>query len=192
MNVTTLFGSPRPGSNSTALAEYLLSSLERKGAHVRRYKLNKLNYRGCQGCFGCKTSSERCVLRDDLTDALDSLYEADVLLLASSVYYGDVTSQMKGFIDRIYSFYVPEFWAKEIKTRLPSGKKILFILTQGNGDESQYADIAPKYSALIGTHGFADSGTIRICGISPTDDILKMSVATAQADSLAENLLRTI
>ncbi|HEY1406697.1 MAG TPA: NAD(P)H-dependent oxidoreductase, partial [Spirochaetota bacterium] len=106
------------------------------------------------------------------------------------VYYGDVTSQLKGFIDRIYSFYVPEFWMKETKSRLSPGKKLLFVLTQGNGDEKLYSDIAQKYSTLIETHGFTEHHQLRVCGISPAQNILENSAMVKQADDLAVAMMK--
>jgi hypothetical protein len=97
---------------------------------------------------------------------------------------------MKGFIDRIYSFYVPEFWMKDVKSRLPGGKKILFVLTQGNGDESLYGDIASKYAALVKVHGFDEDYLLRVCGASPAGNILEDSKAVAQADELAKAIMK--
>lgn len=192
MKVIALFGSPRPKSNSTALTEYFLSKLEKKGAVVKRFHLNKLKYRGCQGCMGCKTGSDKCVLRDDLTPALDAMHDADLLVLSSSVYYGDVTSQLKAFIDRIYSFYVPDFWLKDNPTRLPGGKQLVFVLTQGNADKKLFADIKPRYARLIATHGFNKSHLLRVCGMSPADDVMKRKDALKDADKLAAKLTAKI
>ncbi len=187
MKVTVLYGSPRAKSNSAVLTDHFVSKLGEKGAHVEKFYLNKMNYRGCQGCMGCKTaSSEGCVLNDDLKPVLDGMKDTDVLVLSSAVYYGDVTSQMKGFIDRIYSFYVPEFWMKDVKSRLPNGKKLVFVLTQGNDDETLYADIDKRYSPLISTHGFKESHLLRVCGISPGQNILDNDKIVRQADALAE------
>lgn len=188
MNVTVLYGSPRAKSNSAALTDHFVSRLEKKGAHVEKFYLNKMNYRGCQGCMGCKGTAQGCVLNDDLKPVLDGMKNTDVLVLSSAVYYGDVTSQMKGFIDRIYSFYVPEFWLKEVKSRLPRGKKIVFVLTQGNKDENLYADIDTRYFSLISIHGFDKSHLLRVCGIMPSNNILENEKIVLQAEELAESL----
>ncbi|HEY1405667.1 MAG TPA: flavodoxin family protein, partial [Spirochaetota bacterium] len=82
MNVISLFGSPRATSNSSALTNHFLSKMEEKGAHVERFYLNKMNYRGCQGCMGCKGASDRCVLKDDLAPVLDRMKDVDLLVLS--------------------------------------------------------------------------------------------------------------
>lgn len=185
MKVTVLYGSPRAKSNSAALADHFVSQLEKKGATVDRYYLNKMKYRGCQGCMGCKNGSERCVLNDDLSPALDGMKDTDVLVLASSVYYGDVTSQMKGFIDRIYSFLVPEFWTKKEPSRLPHGKKLVFVLTQGDV-ETMYDDIYGRYNPLISKHGFDESHLLRVWEISQDQNVLDRKDVLQAAEELAQ------
>ena len=77
--------------------------------------------------MACKTKLDRCILEDDLTRVLDAVREADVLLLASPVYYGDLSSQMKSFIDRTYSYFVPDFHT--IPTRAASHRAKSWFLS---------------------------------------------------------------
>lgn len=190
MNAVSIFGSPRQHGNSSILTNYFLSCLEEKGAHVERYYLSKMNYRGCQGCMGCKGTSDHCVLKDDLSPILDAMYKTDLLVLSSCVYFGDISSQLKGFVDRFYSFYVPEFWLKENKSRLSPGKKLLFVLTQGNIDEKLFGDIAPKYSTLLSTLGLTEHYLLRVCGIAPAQNILENESIVKQAQTLADSLMK--
>jgi multimeric flavodoxin WrbA len=136
MKVTAVYGSPRSGSNSTYLTDYFISGLESGGAEIRKLHLNKMKYRGCQGCMGCKSISERCVLKDDLSDTLESLYESDMLIISSGVYFGDVTSQTKALWTGFTRSIKMNFWLTEDKSRMQSGKKLVFILAQGHPDEA--------------------------------------------------------
>ena len=107
MKIVCLLGSPREKGNSAIVANRFCATAERLGAGVQVFALNKLEYRGCQACMACKTKLDHCVLEDDLTEVLEAVRETDVLVLASPVYYGDLSSQMKGFIDRSYSYLAP-------------------------------------------------------------------------------------
>ena len=109
MKVVCLLGSPREKGNSATIANRFCKTAERLGAEVITAVLNKLDFRGCQGCMACKTKLDRCVLEDDLTDVLEAIRETDVLVLASPVYFWDVSSQLKAFIDRTFSYLVPDF-----------------------------------------------------------------------------------
>ena len=109
MKITCVLGSPRPKGNSAVMAKRFGDTAEKLGAQVQTFVLNELQYRGCTACMGCKTKADKCVLQDDLTPVLESVREGDVLVMASPVYLWDVTSLLRGFIERTYSYFVPDF-----------------------------------------------------------------------------------
>ncbi|HEY6837365.1 MAG TPA: flavodoxin family protein, partial [Geobacteraceae bacterium] len=173
---------------SATIAGRFVATATGLGATARSFELNRLSYRGCQGCYACKKGSERCVVNDDLTEVLAAVEEADVVVLATPVYYGDVTAQLKGFIDRSYSYLKPDYLTNSQPSRLGS-KKLVFVITQGNPDEELFADIFPRYERFLKWMGFAETRLIRACGLGPSsidtvpDPILK------QADELARSIV---
>lgn len=188
MNVVCLLGSPRTKSNSSTIAKQFLETAEKSGAKAKTYTLNDLKYRGCQGCMACKTKHEKCVLKDDLTEVLDAVQEADLLVLASPTYYGDISSQLKGFIDRTFSYLKPDFMTNPSPSRLAPGKKLVFALTQAQPEEA-FRDIFPRYDFFFKWNGFGESYLIRACGVvgygdlEARQDILDMAEETAQKAS---------
>ena len=166
MKIVCLLGSPRPKSNSATIANRMMETCGQLGAETRTFVLNRLTYRGCQGCYACKKGHEDCVLRDDLTEVLQAVREADAVVFASPVYYGDVTAQLKGYIDRTYSYLKPDYLTSSQPSRL-SPKKFTFVLTQGHPDEAMFADIYPRYEGFLKWLGFVDPRLIRACGIGP-------------------------
>ena len=139
MKLVCVHGSPRKAGNSSKIADHLCASIQAKGYTVKSYFLNNLRYIGCQGCMGCKGISEICVLHDDLTEILSEVKSADVIVLASPIYFGDLSAQMKGFIDRTYSYLTTDY-----KSRLQPGKKLVMILSQGDPDKKHFADVFPS------------------------------------------------
>ncbi|WP_298436106.1 flavodoxin family protein [Geobacter sp.] len=178
MKIVTLLGSPRLKKNSATIANRFTETAAALGAETRTFELNQLAYRGCQGCYACKKGHEQCVLQDDLTEVLSAVQEADAVVLASPVYYGDVTAQLKGFIDRCYSYLKPDYLTNPQPSRL-SPKKLVFVLVQGHPDEALFADIFPRYDGFMKWMGFTDSRLIRTCGIGP-----------ASVDAVPEEVLR--
>lgn len=178
MKIVALLGSPRSGKNSATIAERFVATAGELGAEVRSVELNRLTYRGCQGCYACKTTLERCILQDDLSDVLDAVTAADLVVLASPVYYGDVSAQLKGFIDRTFSYLKPDYATNPEPSRL-SPKKLLFILAQGHPDETLFTDIFPRYELFLKWLGFNEIRLIRACGIGP-----------ARVDKVPEAVLR--
>lgn len=166
MKIVAILGSPRSRGNSTAIASRFTETAAQHGAQIEAFELNRLAYRGCQGCYACKKTHDHCVLQDNLTQVLDAVKGAEIVLLASPVYYGDVTAQLKGFIDRTYSYLKPDYITNPQPSRL-SPKKLVFVLTQGHPDQAMFADIFPRYDAFLRWMGFVDTRLIRACGIGP-------------------------
>jgi multimeric flavodoxin WrbA len=191
MKTVCVLGSPRPKGNSTAIAAYFCDRLESLGAEVQTFTLNKLTYQGCQACMVCKTKLERCVLADDLTQVLDAVHEADLLVLATPVYFGDITSQLKGFVDRMYSFFTPDYRTSAVKSRLAPGKKLVLIQVQGRPDESKFADIFPRYGEFWDWYGINERYQIRSWGVRNPGEIVKDKEVFKKAEDLAARIMRS-
>lgn len=161
MKVLTIIGSPRRDSTSTAIAEKFNEEIAAMGGEVTTYTLNALDYKGCQGCYACKTSKDACVLKDDLKPVLEDMTDADVLVVTSPIYFGDITSQLKGMFDRFFSTVYADPDAEiGYSSRLPAGKKSLLIITQGAPDE-RHAEIPERYNSYFQMSGFSECRTIR-------------------------------
>ncbi len=183
MNIIALLGSPRPEGNSTLLARAFLDACQSLGAAVQSHFLNKMDYQGCQACLGCKTKAQVCILKDDMTPVYDAIRQADVLVLASPVYFGDLSGQLKSAYDRFYAYFEPNF-----ASRLPAGKQAVFILTQGNPDEAQFQDIFPRYEAFMQWLGVQPCHLLRACGLQAPGEVK----ARPQALQAAVDLARTV
>lgn len=185
-----VLGSPRLGGNSAAIAERLCEKAAGRGFEVKTFVLNSLSYRGCQACGSCKGKFDFCVLQDDLTEVLAAAGEADVLVMASPVYYGDVSSQLKGFIDRTYSYLVSDWHGKKRPSRLRSGRVLVMVLTQGFRGEKAFSDVYPKYSRFFKHYGFDESHVIRQCGMDSEGSTELRDGALRKALELASTLFR--
>lgn len=186
--IVCVLGSPRLQGNSAAIAKRFCEEAEKLGASVETFPLNKLSYRGCQGCMACKTKLDRCVLKDDLAQVLDAVREADVLVMASPVYYGDVSSQLKAFIDRTFSYLVPNFATDPNPCRLRPGKKLVFVLAQAQPDEKLFADIYPRYESFFKWYGFDGTHLIRCAGAQAPGEAEKRADVMDRASELARAL----
>lgn len=188
MQIVALLGSPRARKNSAAIAHRFTATAAQLGAEVRTVELNRLTYRGCQGCYVCKTTHETCVVQDDLSEVLEAVQRADLLLLASPVYYGDVSAQLKGFIDRTFCYLKPDYPTNPQPSRL-SPKKLVFVLVQGHPDKTLFADIFPRYETFLKWLGFTDCHLLRACGIGPARRDEVPAAVLAEAEALARAML---
>lgn len=73
-----------------------------------------LGERRVAGCLGHDDCAERrvCPLGDDAADILDAVYVADGLIVATPVYYENVSEQMKTFMDRNVFRYAHDEWLR--------------------------------------------------------------------------------
>ena len=171
MKITCVLGSPRRNGNSEVLAKRFGDTAAKLGAQVQTFVLNELHYRGCQACMTCKTKSDKCVLQDDLTAVLESVREGDVLVMATPVYLWDVTSLLRGFIERTYSYFVPDFATNPNPSRLKPGKKLVFIQTQGQPGENMFADLFSRIEPIFKRYGFTDHHLIRGLGVRKLGEV---------------------
>lgn len=104
-HVLILSSSPRKAGNSQLLCEQFKAGAEAAGHEVELVRLAEQQIGFCRACDGCMRNGGRCVLKDDMGPILEKLRKADVLVLATPVYFYGVSAQMKAFIDRTYPIW---------------------------------------------------------------------------------------
>lgn len=95
-----LAGSPRKNGNSAALCRAFARGAEESGHQVETIFLRDKKIGYCQACYHCKNSGV-CAIKDDMADILEKIKAADVIVMASPVYFYSIDAQMKALIDRI-------------------------------------------------------------------------------------------
>ena len=106
MKVIGLNGSPRKNWNSAQMLKHALKGAAAAGAETELIHLIDLNATGCRSCFACKRiggkSFGRCAVRDDLTDILNRILEADAVIISAPVYFGDVPGMVRNLFERLW------------------------------------------------------------------------------------------
>ncbi len=121
--VLILSSSPRKGGNSDLLCDQFLRGAMEAG-HVAEkifLKEKKINY--CTGCGTCIDRAKSCPQKDDMSEVLDKMVMADIIVMATPVYFYTMAGQMKTLIDRTCPRYT------EI-----SNKKFYFIVSAADND----------------------------------------------------------
>ncbi|HUI92776.1 MAG TPA: flavodoxin family protein [Chitinivibrionales bacterium] len=116
--VLILSSSPRRGGNSDLLCDQFAKGAQKAEHHAEKLFLKdkKINY--CTGCGTCLNGKKPCPQKDDMAGILEKMISADVIVMATPVYFYTMCGQMKTFIDRCCSRYT------EIKD-----KEFYFIVT---------------------------------------------------------------
>ncbi|MGB9849850.1 MAG: flavodoxin family protein [Moorellaceae bacterium] len=103
MKVLGIAGSPRRRGNSELLLDAALAGAAEYAAETHKIILAELRINPCRGCESCR--SGECVQRDDMDRLYPWLEQAEVIILASPVYFYGLTAQAKAMIDRCQVFW---------------------------------------------------------------------------------------
>jgi len=104
LKLLAIVGSPRLKGNTNYLVDQALAEAANLGAQTEKIVLSQYKVNPCLGHTDC-ASFDFCRQKDDAGWILDRLCEADGVILATPVYYYNVSAQMKAFIDRNYFLY---------------------------------------------------------------------------------------
>ena len=130
IKIIALFGSPRKKGNSTLLANHIILGAESQGATVESIYLNDLDITPCQGCYACQMEGTRgCAVDDDMQAIYPKIVEADALIIASPVYWFNMSAQTKIFMDRCIALY-----SENPEKSALHGKNIAIAMTYGDKD----------------------------------------------------------
>lgn len=99
-------GGPRKNMNTAQLLQRFAEGVKSVGndVEVKTVRLYDLDYKGCVSCMSCKLKgnvSNTCRFKDALTPVLEEIAQADGLVLGSPIYFGEVTGQMRAFLERL-------------------------------------------------------------------------------------------
>lgn len=106
MKIYAINGSPRKKWNSAQLLEKFVEGVRsvEPEAEVEFIHVYDYNYTGCRSCFGCKRLNAKpleCVIRDDIHDILIDIRNSDGFIIASPIYFFDLSAQVKAFLERL-------------------------------------------------------------------------------------------
>lgn len=156
MRILVLNGSPRPKGNTKQMINAF-----KKGAQAARHQVDvvdvcKKKIAGCLACEYCHTKGDgSCVQKDDMQEIYSLLDEANMLVIASPIYYHGISGQLKCAIDRFYSVAYP--------SKPHNLKKVAMILS--SGDPKMYDGALFSYKGdFLDYLGLEDMGVFTVYG----------------------------
>lgn len=159
--VLILSGSPRKNGNSDMLCDEFAKGAKEAGHIVEKIRVAEKNISYCQACYACKQTG-RCIIQDDMAEVLQKIIDADVIVLASPVYFYSIDAQLKALIDRTVARWL------EVKN-----KEFYYMVTAADGEREAaettiacfrgYADCVEgaKEMGIVYGMGAYEKGTIK-------------------------------
>lgn len=124
MKILVLNGSPRANGNTAAMVAAFTEGVGKKGHCVTVVPVCQKKIAGCRACEYCHTKGEgKCIQQDDMQEIYPVLEEAEMIVLASPIYYHSFTGQLQCAISRIYALDKPK-----------NLKKAALFLSSGSDD----------------------------------------------------------
>lgn len=176
-NVLILSGSPRKGGNSDILCDEFARGAMDSDNRVEKIHVSDKKIGYCRACYYCRDNGGACVLKDDMAEVLQKMIDADVIVLASPVYFYSIDAQLKAVIDRTLARWT------EVKN-----KEFYYIVTCADGEK------AAAETTLDCLRGYADcvSGAIERGVIYGTGVYQKGEIKTSSAMNQAYEMGRSV
>lgn len=177
--IVVITGSPRKNGNSFAMTEAFIAAAEKKGHSVTRFDAALKNVGGCRACETCFKSGQACSFDDDFNAIAPSILEADVVVFTMPVYWYSLPAQIKGVIDKLFSFVVG---GKDI-----AGKECALIACCEEDDMSVFDGVRVPVERSVALMKWKMAGEVLIPGVLNAGDIDKTD-GCKQAAELADKI----
>lgn len=162
--ILVLNGSPRVNGNTSNLIAAFTEGAESIGHQVTTFHLDSMNIHGCKGCYGGKNATcpdSPCVQKDDM-DLIYPVYnDADVIVMASPLYFWNLTGQLRTAWDRLFAAVE----AKSSRTEQKSGA--LLLVAAGDG----FDNVVTYFDDLMARSHWGNLGHVLASGVNAVGDI---------------------
>ena len=177
MNILILSGSPRKGGNTDLLVEAFVKGTSQKH-HVEVVSVHDYKVNPCMGCNACfKNEANACVQNDDMSLIYEKMSRADMLVIASPVYFYGLSAQLKAVIDRFHNPIRDTF-------RL---KKMAMLLVGAATLPELFESILAQYRLCLNFFKLEDAGRVLVRGVKDKGDIMNTE-ALHEAFHLGSNV----
>jgi multimeric flavodoxin WrbA len=190
LKVLGIFGSPRRGGNTEILLEEALKGVEKEGGEVERLRLTDFTITPCKECHGCDQTGQ-CIVQDDMQKIYPKLLEADVIILASPIFFYGITAWAKALVDRCQALWARKYLLKEPSLGKEGKKRKGFLISVGATKGQKVfegAILTAKYFFDVLNAEYV--GELVFRGIDAKGDILKYPEAIRQAFEAGRRLVR--
>ena len=174
--IVVITGSPRKNGNSFAMTDAFIQAAEARGHTITRFDAAMKKVGGCRACETCFKTGKACSFDDDFNTIAPAILEADAVVFTMPVYWYSIPAQIKGVIDRLFSFVVG---GKDI-----SGKECAVIACCEEDDLSVMDGVRVPLERSAALRKWKMVGEVLVPGVLNAGDISKTD-GCEQAAALA-------
>ena len=178
MNILVITGSPHKKGTSALHADEFIKGEKEKGHKVFRFDAAFEELHPCIACEVCKTGDKKCIYKDGMEKLNPKLFEADVVVFVTPLYYFGFSSQIKMAIDR--------FHANNHKI-INTNKKAMLIATSAAANDWTMEGLVTNYKNILRFLGWENSGMLLATGC-PVREVIEKTEFPKKAYELGKNL----
>ncbi len=185
VRVIGIAGSPRRGGNTETLLDRFLAGARSAGADINKIVAPDLDVGPCTACEGCWVDGH-CITSDDYQTVCEELIAADVIVLASPLYFWNVPSQVKTFIDRSQCMWARKIVVKEPLPPSTSGyarRRGVFICV-GGGRGRHFEGVVRTIKSFFRVFDVGYWGELLYSGVDAKNEIEEHPLALQEAYDL--------
>lgn len=186
MKVLGIMGSPRKRGNTDLLLDEALRGARSGGAEVEKIVVDDLNIAPCREYYGCFKDG-KCVIKDDMEGIYPRLLEADIVILASPIFFYGLSAQVKALVDRCQALWARKYVLKQAGR--PGRKGVLIAVGATRGKrlfEGPVLTARYFFQAIDVEYG----GELLVRGVDKRGEIKEHPTALREAFELVRGLVQ--
>lgn len=161
--IAVLIGSPRKNGNTELLANSFIDGVNQQSNSIEVISVIGKKVNGCIGCDFCyKDSRHNCAQKDDMQEIYQKLADADVIVIATPIYFYGISSQLKCMIDRLHNPIRNTFQVK----------KVVLLAVCADTIPTVFDSVQTMYHSILDYFSLKDAGVITVPGVSGKGDII--------------------
>jgi len=184
MKAVLICGSPRKNGSTAKILGEITKGLIESGFEISQHFIGDLNISYCLGCLNCEESGV-CVQNDDVDMVIHDIASAQLVIVASPSYWGDVTGQLKVFIDRCTPYCNTHHPARTHKSTETKG---VAIAIRAGGNKAENENLVHTIEHFLGHLDIPLTSSFTVERIKTLDDLESMPQVLEDAYNFSKSL----
>jgi len=160
--IVVLSGSPRRGGNTEMLVQAFIDGIDKQKNSVDVISVADVKVNGCTGCNACYgNDSHECVHKDGMQDIYGKLSDAEIIVIATPIYFYGISAQLKCIVDRLHNPVRNTFKVK----------KLVLLMVCADTVPAVFDSTTAMYRSVLSYFSLQDGGIIKTAGVKDKGDI---------------------
>lgn len=179
MKVTVITGSPHKKGATALLADEFIAGATEVGHDVYRFDAAFEDVKPCLACGYCDSHESQCVHKDSMSQLNDKLFEQDMIVFVTPVYYFTMSAQIKAVVDRFHAN----------NAKLKGNKKAMLFAAAYGADDGTFEGIKKTYEAILRYLNWKDTGMLFAKGC-PAREVIETTDYPQQAYEMGKAVVQ--